>query len=433
MDSAQRNPAPRHIPALDGLRGVAILLVVTYHAARILPYVGPREEVLQRVLDTGWIGVDLFFVLSGFLITGILLDTKGSAAYFRTFYARRMLRIVPLYFVFLLCIAAAAWIAYALGFGQEQADQSLRVQPWYWTYMVNVLIAREGWAASGRHTAHLWSLSIEEQFYLAWPVIVFAISRRALIRTAIGVAVGALALRVALVAMHAPWAAVYVLLPTRVDTLAIGALLAVLAREPNAWSRVRAWALPAAVAAALVCAALFRREGLARSGEFTQTIGYSALAVFSGAALVSAIAAPAGSAQSWIWNHQLLRFFGRYSYGLYVWHPMVIALFRERVLPAERLPLVYGSHLPANLLFTVLAILASVAAALVSWRAVEQPFLATKRLVPYRQTRAAGFSTAPAVVNRRSMAGAVPETARPEWSYSRCALRAARQNVAGNE
>jgi peptidoglycan/LPS O-acetylase OafA/YrhL len=110
----------------------------------------------------------------------------------------------------------------------------------------------------------------------------------------------------------------------------------------------------------------------------------------SATALVGAIAAPAGTAVSCLWNHRLLRFFGRYSYGLYVWHPMTIALFRERLLSPERLPLVYGSHLPAYLLFTVLAITASVAAALVSWRAVEQPFLAMKRFVPRNPARAPG-------------------------------------------
>jgi peptidoglycan/LPS O-acetylase OafA/YrhL len=134
---------------------------------------------------------------------------------------------------------------------------------------------------------------------------------------------------------------------------------------------------------------LFRREALARAGDFTQTIGYTALALLGAAALVSAVGAPANSLRAWIWNQPVLRFFGRYSYGLYVWHPITIALFRDRVLQPERLPLVFGSHVPGYLIFTALAMVASVGVALISWHAIEQPFLSMKRLVPYRQTGAA--------------------------------------------
>jgi peptidoglycan/LPS O-acetylase OafA/YrhL len=374
-----------HILALDGIRGAAILAVMTYHAARNLQYVGSHEQIVQGLVGVGWIGVDLFFVLSGFLITGILLDAKGSDGYFRSFYARRVLRIFPLYLTF---VALATWIAPAMKWTTTHEAAVLRgSQGWYWTYLVNGMIARGGWSAAVWKTGHLWSLSVEEQFYLLWPALVFLVSRRTLVRTGVGILLAGSVLRAAFVAMNGPAIGVYVLLPTRMDGLAMGAVLAALARDPESWRSLRRWTIPSAVTATAMLAFVYRRDLLEPTGMWTEIAGFPALSLLFGATIVSALSAPDGSWRASLWKHPLMRFFGRYSYGLYVWHQLAITWFGQHVLPANRLPVVGGSHLPGNALFVLLAFAVSVAAALVSWHVLEYPFLKLKRLVPYRQPR----------------------------------------------
>ena len=182
------------------------------------------DSAFRGVAATGWAGVDLFFVLSGFLITGILLDTKGAPRFFRTFYARRFLRIFPLYYGFL---AIAFWVAPLL-------DPSLGVVPlsaqgWYWAYLSNVQLALAGAWQKPVWIGHFWSLAIEEQFYLVWPFLVYATSAKNLVRVCIALIVAALLTRVALVATGHGFAT-YVLTPCRTDALATGALIAALMR-----------------------------------------------------------------------------------------------------------------------------------------------------------------------------------------------------------
>jgi peptidoglycan/LPS O-acetylase OafA/YrhL len=372
----------RHLPALDGVRGLAILVVFVHHAVRLLPYARGPELVVHHLANAGWVGVDLFFVLSGFLITGVLIDAKGFDGYFRRFYARRVLRIVPLYFV---CVAALVWVVPLVSVdGREHSVAS--IQAWYWTYSVNLLIARWGWDAAVSNSGYLWSLGVEEQFYAVWPFLVFVLNRRGVIRASAWLVIATMALRAALVLNGTSWIAIYVLLPTRIDALATGALLAGLAREPEAWRRMQCWVTPAALAAAMVLVMLFVRESLIRSGRLTEIIGYPALAVLSGAAVVSAAAAPAGSLSARIWENGMLRFFGRYSYGLYVWHALVIPALLE-VFPARALAPVRGSHFPGYVLFAGAALVVSVSVARVSWVVIEEPFLRMKRFVPYGSSR----------------------------------------------
>ncbi|HEX6407837.1 MAG TPA: acyltransferase, partial [Gemmatimonadales bacterium] len=130
-----------HLPALDGLRGVAILLVMGYHILETFPGGPEVPDLVTRLASVGWIGVDLFFVLSGFLITGILYDTKGSPGFFRNFYIRRVLRIFPLYYGFL---ALFCLILPALGPNDAAIVELHRACPWYWSYLANFYMAQHG-------------------------------------------------------------------------------------------------------------------------------------------------------------------------------------------------------------------------------------------------------------------------------------------------
>ena len=194
------------LPALDGLRGIAVLLVLAFHCRYFFP---PwMEKSARPTLDVlGWSGVDLFFVLSGYLITGILLDTKDSSSYFRTFYARRSLRIFPLYFSFVAAVLLLAqWRVH--GF-------------WYLTYLSNW---QPGHGVNDGYLSHLWSLAIEEQFYLIWPAVVWFVPPGRLKWICIALAVTAAGLR--------PFAgsqdqAAYRLTPCRMDSLALGAFVAI--------------------------------------------------------------------------------------------------------------------------------------------------------------------------------------------------------------
>src|SRR5262245_46750847 len=181
----QREPAelPRgHVPALDAIRGLAIVVVTLYRF-------GGGSDGPARAIEHPWLielgqrGVDLFFVLSGFLITGILFDAKGKEHYFRNFYIRRALRIFPLYYV---TIAVALLVVPLLSAAYASAFQpAINAQGWLWLYGANVLQAFEGQWCLGPLN-HFWSLAIEEHFYLAWPAVIFLSSRRTAMRICAG-------------------------------------------------------------------------------------------------------------------------------------------------------------------------------------------------------------------------------------------------------
>ena len=164
-----RRPQAGFIPALDGLRGIAIILVMLHHFTYYRPTSG-IDALIGSVLFFGWTGVDLFFVLSGFLITGILLDTRGSERYFTSFYARRTLRIFPLYY--LVLFLAFVVLPKFPAVHPVLAGQADVPPQWpYWLYLTNFSIADRGWVHGWVDVA--WSLAIEEQFYLVWPLVIW--------------------------------------------------------------------------------------------------------------------------------------------------------------------------------------------------------------------------------------------------------------------
>lgn len=371
--SAEAKPVG-HIPALDGLRGIAILLVMLLHFAPYAPGLQSPTVLLDRLYvrfsGIGWIGVDLFFVLSGYLITGILYDTKGSKHYFRQFYARRFLRIFPLYYtalaVFLLVFPALHVF--------DSVTRELRGDAvWFWTYLYNMRVAVTGWLPTSA-MEHFWSLAVEEQFYLVWPIVVLWLGRRHLIITCTVAVVAALACRLVLsstgyVVLPDVW------MPARMDALAVGAFIALMVRAPNGLALLRRWAIPTAVVAALPLAVLLR-YGVALS-----TVAHTLTSLLFGAVVVLCLAATPSGSLAAVATSPILRFFGRYSYALYVFHHPL--LWFRPIFSLAFVPTVLGSQLPAYLLWLAISVGATLAIALVSWHVLEKPFLNMKRFFPY--------------------------------------------------
>jgi peptidoglycan/LPS O-acetylase OafA/YrhL len=361
---------PHRLPALDGLRGLAILMVMLCH----FTWAG-GEAALDRavfaVAQHGTMGVDLFFVLSGFLITGILLDARGSTAYFRPFYVRRVLRLLPLYY---LAVGVLVLLRHVGG-----------LEWWYWTHSVNWLIALRGdFTAAPAWTSVFWSLSVEEQFYLGWPLVVWWLSPGALLRACVAIAVVSLAARLGLAAAGAEWATIYTSTLTRLDPLAVGGALAVLARShPDG---LRDW-LPAARRAAWVSGALFVAVTLFGAGSSlpaltAPSVGIALLAVFWGAVLVTSLFADRRGPWSRLLESRTMRALGTYSYGLYVVHTAINWGFYMVGWEMERFPVVGGSQIVGQLAHVAAGIPLSFAVAWVSYHGFERHFLRLKRWVP---------------------------------------------------
>jgi peptidoglycan/LPS O-acetylase OafA/YrhL len=375
-----------HVPALDGVRGLAILLVMLCHFTLYggIEPKGLLDLAFTRIATSGWIGVDLFFVLSGFLITGILYDTKASAHYFKSFYARRVLRIFPLYYAFLF----GFFVLLPAIYSQSRTLQMLaHEQAWYWAYLSNFLVAIEGWPKAPGTIGHYWSLAVEEQFYLAWPLVVFSFDRRQLIRICVGLIFASLFVRIVLLS-HGEMIAAYVLTPARADTLAVGAWIALVGRGPDGLRSLTRWARPVAVGTLVVIATLFAlRRGFNSEDWRVQVFGYTPIAVFFGAVLVRALGASPSSFTSRFLSHPVLRMFGHYSYALYVFHLPLTTLIARKVVNVNELQELLGSQLLGQAVFFVVAGSASTAVAFASWRLFESRFLRLKRYFPYENPR----------------------------------------------
>jgi peptidoglycan/LPS O-acetylase OafA/YrhL len=339
------------IPELDGIRGMAILLVLLHHFE---PPPGV-PKVIGAATYLGWSGVDLFFVLSGFLITGILLDTKTSQNYFSSFYIRRALRIFPLY---LLCVFAYFRLA------------PNPTEPWFWSHLSNW---KSAFGTDIPILSHFWSLAIEEQFYLVWPLVVFLIPARALPGVAMTVALSSLGLRVAFAhhAFHNNF--LYRLTPFRIEPLALGALAAWIARDPSAFEIAKRSARWIAVAAAVLLLAVFAIGRTNRPFHAPiATYGFTAFAW-----LYASIVFTAGTRSVPLLRNALLRSFGKYSYAIYVFHVPIAQIYNPEVNRVAQ-----SLNAPVRTAFwiatTAAGIAISYAVALLSWNLIEKRFLALK-------------------------------------------------------
>jgi peptidoglycan/LPS O-acetylase OafA/YrhL len=386
-----------HVPVLDGARGLAILLVLVFHFGCMYD----RSELVRhwwlRLFAAGWCGVDLFFVLSGCLITGILIDAKGGPGYFRNFYARRALRIFPLYYGFLVVMFLTR-SKFPLTFLELTDLDSAR--PWLRLYGQNFWVMSTGrWLPP--LVNHLWSLAVEEQFYIAWPLVVWLCSRRGLAWVCGGVLAGCLALRVALTLAGVSPMVAYVFTLTRLDGFAAGGLVALALRGNFDAARLRHIGRGVALACLAGVAAMYWRHGfyLGWHDSDVQTVGYGALAVGFAGLLLWAVNARPTAPVSRALTVRPLRWLAKYSYGIYVWHFPVTFLLEKYVGP-DRLPAAWRT--PPDTWFRLAMLAAGSAIAIglgvLSWHLYEKHFLRLKNYFP--QT---GVPTEqPAVVTRRA-------------------------------
>jgi len=432
LRTATRSEANRqHLPGLDGLRGVAILAVLCHHL--VMPnypvgipagMAGVVIKCFYRFFDIGWWGVDLFFVLSGFLITGILLDSKGGAHYFGNFYARRFLRIFPLYYGLLTLLfivlpwlaanpATGAWTQHHLGDLLAVSQANAPLQNWLWFYVSNIrmALASSGWAFPWLN--HFWSLAVEEHFYLLWPFLVFCCSTRTLARVCLAVAAAALVCRAAFFAGGLAPAYIYVLSPCRFDALALGSFVAALTRlwasspalsppgstRPGFWSSVRLLLgiQPPDDASGDLLRAAFSRVLLIllpltalvlltcpRFGWFIIIFGHTLFAAAFAASLPGVALAQRSDPLArggWLCLAPL-QVFGKYSYGLYVIQPLIFEPLGKLLETPGVQAFLGRSYALTGVLRFALGLPISLLVAWIVWHGFENHFLRLKRFFP---------------------------------------------------
>jgi peptidoglycan/LPS O-acetylase OafA/YrhL len=361
-----------HIPALDGVRGVAAAMIFVYH------YGGGAQSsflllrTIGNALHFGWVGVSLFFVLSGFLISGILWDGYRKPGWWRRFYLRRSLRIFPLYYLALV-VAAVIWLALGV--------PAVRLS-FLWIYALylqdapffNAQLANP---PAGVEMVHFWSLAVEEQFYLVWPFLLalFAGKRRRAIHLILTLWVGSLAFRVAMLGLNGEGWSSYFLFG-RAGELLAGAYLAMAVRGDSCERERIFRSLPYILGCSLLFLVLigFASPSLEISTSWWSTAGLAVLSIFF--ASVIGLSLKPGVVQS-VFQTPVLRWLGKISYGIYVYHLLLHPGFLWLV---QRMAPNLGSNARAGLIFVV-ALAGTLGVASLSFYTYESAFLRWKERI----------------------------------------------------
>jgi len=398
-DRLWRNPQlAARIPELDGLRGLAILLVLIHHYFAIALHVRPGswQAYALHSLDLTWSGVDLFFVLSGFLIGGILLDAKrevkkeakrdgnkdskqdasGAGHYYRSFYRRRVHRILPVYYLwFALFLIGPAFLNTGhAGASPAEAHAILNraifnrsVPAWsYALFLQNFSMSIHG-DFGGQWMASTWSLAIEEQFYLLLPVAIRLLSVKNIWRFTAAMIVGAPILRIVLLLSGSAYQGPYTLLPCRADSLGWGVLLALALRDPwiFGWLQShRRRAYPLGIALGIAILALMTRPAMSVLFMGSE---YSCLAAFYALLLFLLVVNPAPIERR-VFRCGPLMNVGTVAYAVYVVHQGINYFWHAAVFGAAPRIDSWGSAF-----LTLLSLATVLALAAVSWRWIEKP------------------------------------------------------------
>ncbi len=358
------------MPELDTIRGIAVLLVLFFHGFGFrygIQGLSGFPKLFVAATLPGWMGVNLFFVLSGFLITGILLDTKPKPDYFRAFYIRRALRILPLYYAVLLLLAVLT----RTGWVNRHASWAYLGLSFF--YLSNVT---ELFGVPSQYTV-LWSLAVEEHFYLLWPAAIRLLSRHRVVIVGAALCVLCPCLRIFYYIRGYAAGATYTWLVA--DGLAIGAVLAALARGP--WgTRVRMWRVASIFfSASLLMFGAGYPFGIFRASRFLgMTLRGTALNLFFAGTVALSLLVGASRWKAVV-NRPVLQFFGEISYGVYLIHMLVFDL--EDYVVGRFFPRLsaVGGHFGLMVLLFSIAVGLTVAIACLSRWCFEEPFLRMKR------------------------------------------------------
>jgi peptidoglycan/LPS O-acetylase OafA/YrhL len=361
-----------YIPALDGIRALAILLVIPHNISLLKPPYAALMAPFSVLANVGWIGVQLFFVLSGFLITGNLLDTRGSDNYYRAFIARRALRIMPLYFGVLL---VAMVIVPAVTTPPPDLRDTLSNQVWLWTFLSN-WTAPYGGTVSG--FSHFWSLAVEEQFYLLWPFVIARCRPPTAFWVCLGIAAVSVASRFVMLHMHAEDDALYMFTNSRMDALALGAATAAVIRIPHWRARLERMIWPVAIAVPVVLLIAWRiSDGLTYFDRGAHEFGYTVLALAFALVVLLTTLPVTGLLRGLMRLLAIppLRLVGRYSYGMYIFHLPLHMYFGNALIHHY----VHNITNPIALGYSWLMVLVSFIAAALSYELIERRFLSFKQ------------------------------------------------------
>jgi peptidoglycan/LPS O-acetylase OafA/YrhL len=366
--STKSSPTAAHVPELDGIRGVAVLAVMLLHfySSQITTPHSTFELIAGRITGFGMWGVDLFFVLSGYLITGILWDTRGTKRYFQTFYMRRTLRIFPLYYG-VLFVSTILLPASLLQRFAPDALQIREIQIWLWPYATNFYLAKQG-SFSIPYVSHFWSLAVEEHFYLFWPLVVGKLSRSGILRSAVILGLLSVVARVVLHFYGSNALVGHVITPCRLDSLCIGAGFSLLIRGDggvDAVGKKLQRILPLGIVGLVVFMILHK------SGS-----QFDALLVPLKELLLAFLCAGTICLAAWRSGPQFLksslrmswlRWLGKYSYGLYVFHAIISYAFISK----NTLPLFSGLFASRDLGFVFQGLIGIVLSCIISWASFE--------------------------------------------------------------
>ena len=353
-----------HIPALDGIRGLAILSVTIYRFGNESIHQGITTGLMAKMIEAAESGVDLFFVLSGFLITGVLLDAKARPHFFRNFFIRRSLRIFPLYFASL----AIFLFLVPLAFGSKQPfPEGYANQAYLWTYLTNIKISVSNSWCFG-YLGHFWSLAVEEHFYLAWPMLVYLLSVKQVFQFSILLAILSVLSRLVFSLCYDNEAALLTFTAFRCEGLLFGGAIAARLRMGETSPAIRWGALCGLVSFGLFSLAI------AMNGERLPISLHTFISLFCASLLLLLLTAKRDSLLANSFELSFLRLLGKYSYAMYVFQSPIIPVTANWISLSILIKYI-GNGQAASVSYVVIMFSITLLLAMISWYVLEKPIL----------------------------------------------------------